>query len=88
MNIDNDLTIRPYVESDHSDVRRIFALGVNENLATKIWHGLGNHIVLGYLAGLFALGFTCSVWLGLFALLTGLSLHSLTIYLRYVFYCR
>ena len=88
MNTDKHVIIRPYAESDHSDVRRIFALGVNENLTIKIRHGLGNHIVLGYLAGLFALGFAYSVWLGLLALLTGLFLHSLTIYLRYVFYCR
>ena len=88
MNVDNDVIIRPYMEDDHGDVRRIFALGVNEQLATKIWHGLGNPIVLGYLAGLMALGFTHSVLLGLLNLLAGLSLHSLTIYLRYEFYCR
>ena len=88
MNVNNEVTIRRYMQDDHSDVKRIFSLGVNEHIATKIRHGLGNPTVLGYLAVMFALGFVSSTFLGFFTLLMGLFLHSFTIFLRYVFYCR
>ena len=84
----DSIIIQKYQPNNYEDVKRIFSLGMKEQISKGIKIGWKSPSVFGYLTFLFTFGYLFSFSCGIKALAFGLFFYTGSVYSLYTLYVR